>query len=272
MTFQIFNCRLKKGDVFPKAAKRHIATTTKQRARFARLVIVIYAQRLKLIRLFADCANTVLGREHDFIFSEAKTVFLAQSAIFSGSATNSPIGSNFVFIPLRLHSRSVVVRRQAGFTHIAKTARRCLIRPIFRSFFDLATFRASLFGNLRLRSKSAPDRVISINDFSAIGTMGCQSVFTITVFPKPVCRFFCFAFTANFGRWYGELDHAVRFFITNGLIRLERQFAALVRAASILPRISRNHNNFMALYADAACRRERAAISKQEKEASYAFS
>ncbi len=264
MTLQVFNRGLKKINVLAETAERHIAMGAQQCSRFACFVIMVYAQWLILIRLFANRAKTFLSGKHGFILSQGDAIFFAQALILVSAIANPAIRFAAQDTPMLSRVWSVVVCGQAWFAHIAQAGRRCSIRPILRNVFYLLTFRALLFSDLRLRIERAPKSVVAIFDLSTLSTTIHQSIFATSIFPKLITRFFNLALTANFGGWYCELSHAVRTPVTNGLVRLN-EGANLRLSRFYLTTNQSQSSHFKTLRTDAACRRGTVAISKQGK-------
>jgi hypothetical protein len=263
MTLQIFN---RGGQKFSKATQCLIAKTAQQAAHFAGCVIVVYRQRKTLyLRLATYCAQMTLRLQHHFIFSQRNAVLPTEPRIFVRPVTSSFIRLSFKSTALFTDMRQEIASRGACFTLIGQSGWSCFVRPKLRGVFNGFAALTPLFGNLRLWCTPTPEHITSINSPCTFNAKAHQSIFTSTIFPKFSDRLFRLTFTANFGRWYGGLSHAVRTSITNDVIRLVREFAALVRADPILSRFSRNLNNFTVLCVCAAAAAHMNTISSSEK-------
>jgi hypothetical protein len=269
MFFQIFNRSFKKDRVVLSLAKHSIAVPAKNATNSACFMAVINRGIASFIcnqRLQAYWALAVLTVKHRFKFVYRNTKFSPEMIV-----TNLPFAE---------------VGRAPSFVDFSSSRRQALIAICFYSV-PAITSQIELASWFYFFASGARFPIWTKVEFKLMGACICGATFSafslsaITAnttlrskftgcfigWFKAINRLDLFALGALFFGGYSRLSHIVRTSITNSVIRLVREFAALVRADPILSRLSRNHNKFMTLCARAACRRGRVAISKQEREA-----
>lgn len=234
MTLQIFNRGFQHFNAVFKCPQGGIALHTEQPAYLPGSMVVVDSKRLfGGRRLATNTTKTVLLFAHVVVlfFADPKLSHQVVSFLSTLLKFSNCFSIVRAFFAICMQSVGAILRAMEG--------ERWFYLPAFWAVSFSGGMRSLLALFELLCNRQLAARRLSI--VLVVPTATLPTIAPVSLkFGKGLIDF---AFPTDFGQWYGEFSHVVRISITNSVIRLGQKFAALVRAASILPRISRNHNN-----------------------------